>query len=399
MNKKVALCILLNNSISLQKVCGDHLINYLIRELNDLPIEKIIITNINLPTDYQPTVKIVKIDSSFHEVSLLKQIKQILDAEIIILLPSNIFFLKEDTIQQILKMMENNNAVIGALNSSDNQYPEIITNNNHVISIDDSKSNPHSQFPYLRSSGIIAINTAILNNNDTTPITEFVIKTVSANHLVIDGLIIINNTRDLVNAERITQNILREKAINNGVFLLDPQTTYLSYDSKISPEVIIHPNVFIGAQVIIEPKVSILSFSHIEGVHIKQNCTIGPFARIRSKTTIDSNSHVGNFVEIKNSAISQQVKVKHLSYIGDTSIGQNTNIGAGVITCNYDGHKKHHTTIEKDCFIGANSSLIAPLYIAENATVGAGSTITHNITKDNLVVARAQQINRKKRNN
>ena len=185
---------------------------------------------------------------------------------------------------------------------------------------------------------------------------------------------------------------LREKFIKRGVKMTAPETVFFSKDTKIGKNVIIEPYVVFGKKVKIKNNVKILGFSHVEGVVIEQNCVIGPFVRLRPGTKLEKNSKVGNFVEIKKSTLGKNSKVNHLTYIGDTIIGKSVNVGAGTITCNYDGIKKYKTRIKDNVFIGSNSSLVAPITLAENSIVGAGSVITRNVSKKSLALTRSQQL-------
>ena len=188
------------------------------------------------------------------------------------------------------------------------------------------------------------------------------------------------------------QNILRNKFIKKGVKMIAPDTVFFSYDTKIGKNVVIEPYVVISKRVKIGNNVNISSFSHLEGVTIDNNVNMGPYARIRPGVIIKSGSKIGNFVEIKKSTIEKNSKVNHLSYIGDTIIGKNVNIGAGTITCNYDGVKKNKTKIKDKVFVGSNSSLVAPVTINENSVVGAGSVITKNVMKKSLALERSEQV-------
>ena len=171
-----------------------------------------------------------------------------------------------------------------------------------------------------------------------------------------------------------------------------PETVFFSKDTKIGKNVTIDPYVVIGEKVKIQNNVKIFSFSHLEQVKVENNVDIGPYARLRPGTILKSGSKVGNFVEIKKSKIGKNSKVNHLSYIGDTLIGSKVNVGAGTITCNYDGVKKNKTRIKDKVFIGSNSSLVAPITINENSLIGAGSVITKNVNKKSLALTRAQQV-------
>ena len=187
------------------------------------------------------------------------------------------------------------------------------------------------------------------------------------------------------------QNKLRNKFLKSGVKMLGSETIYFSKDTKIGKNVTIEPYVVFGSKVTIGNNVVIKSFSHLEKCKIENKVELGPYARIRPGTTIKQGAKVGNFVEIKKSTIEKNSKVNHLTYIGDTHIGKSVNVGAGTITCNYDGVKKSKTKIKDNVFIGSNSSLVAPLTINENSVIGAGSVITKNVRKKSLALTRALQ--------
>jgi len=191
---------------------------------------------------------------------------------------------------------------------------------------------------------------------------------------------------------KINQQKFRDKALRNGVELIAPETIFLSKDTKFGKNVVIEPYVVIGPKVKIGNNVIIKSFSHLEGTIIKNNVAIGPYARLRTGTSIFSGAKIGNFVETKKTSIQSNSKVNHLSYVGDTLIGRNSNIGAGTITCNYDGSKKHKTKIKDNVFVGSNTSLVAPLTLQKNSVIGAGSVITKNVQKNSLSLTRSNQI-------
>ena len=194
------------------------------------------------------------------------------------------------------------------------------------------------------------------------------------------------------NAYRLTQEKLRNKALSKGVNLIAPETIFLSNDTTFGKNVTIEPYVVIGAKVKIGNNSYIKSFTHIEGTKIEKNVVVGPYARLRPGTILKSNTKIGNFVETKKSSINTNSKVNHLSYIGDTTIGKNSNIGAGTITCNYDGVKKSKTKISDNVFVGSNSALVAPVKLEKNSIVGAGSVITKNVKKNSLAITRSSQI-------
>ena len=193
-----------------------------------------------------------------------------------------------------------------------------------------------------------------------------------------------------LNSQKI-QNKLRSKFLKLGVKMMGPETIFFSNDTKIGKNVIIEPYVVIGSKVKIGNNVIIKSFSHLEKCQIENKVEIGPYARIRPETILKEGSKIGNFVEVKKSVVGKKSKVNHLSYIGDTDIGKSVNIGAGTITCNYDGVKKSKTKIKDKVFIGSNSSLVAPVTIEEESIVGAGSVITKSVKKKSLALTRSLQ--------
>ena len=188
------------------------------------------------------------------------------------------------------------------------------------------------------------------------------------------------------------QKKLRDKFLKSGVKMLGSETVFFSADTQIGKNVIIEPYVVFGKKVKVGNNVIIKSFSHLESCKIENKVEVGPFARIRPQTILKEGSKVGNFVEIKKSILGKKSKVNHLSYIGDSYIGKTVNIGAGTITCNYDGIKKSKTIIKDNVFVGSNSSLVAPVSLAENSVIGAGSVITKNVKKKSLALTRAKQI-------
>ena len=204
----------------------------------------------------------------------------------------------------------------------------------------------------------------------------------------------INTKAQLAEAEHVMQARLRQAALDAGVTMVAPETVYLAADTKFGSDVTIEPFVVIGPGVSIGDGAVIHSFSHIVQASIGNKASVGPYARLRPGTSLGEGSKVGNFVETKAATLEAGVKVNHLSYIGDAHIGANANIGAGTITCNYDGFDKHRTTIGKGAFIGSNSSLVAPVKIGDGAYVGSGSVITKDVPDDALAVERSQQTNR-----
>ena len=201
-----------------------------------------------------------------------------------------------------------------------------------------------------------------------------------------------NNKLNKANSYRLSQELLRNKALSKGVNLIAPETIFLSQDTLFGKNVTVEPYVVFGPKVKVGDNSYIKSFTHIEGTKIEKNVIVGPYARLRPGTILKKNTKIGNFVETKKTSININSKVNHLSYIGDTSIGKNSNIGAGTITCNYDGIKKSKTKIGDNVFIGSNSSLVAPVKIDKDSIVGAGSVITKNVKKKSLAITRAPQV-------
>ena len=208
-----------------------------------------------------------------------------------------------------------------------------------------------------------------------------------------------NNKLNKANSYRLSQEVLRNKALSKGVNLIAPETIFLSNDTTFGKNVTVEPYVVFGPKVKIGDNSHIKSFSHVEGTKIEKNVVVGPYARLRTGTVLKNNTKIGNFVETKKTNINQNSKVNHLSYIGDASIGRNSNIGAGTITCNYDGVKKSKTKIADNVFIGSNSSLVAPIKIEKASVVGAGSVITKNVKKNSLALTRSSQLEIKNYNN
>ena len=325
-------------------------------------------------------------------------------------------FLTPETIEKIVKSFNNDTKLVitGFKKHEKNNYGKIIFSiNNEPIKIIEQKDseikNINSEFC---NGGIMAFHSSILKQldkiqenlvsnefylTDIVKILNHEKKKISFIEIKEEEILGINNHVDLSVAEKISQNYLRRNAMFKGVKLIDPETVFINHDTEFGRNVVIHPNVVIGQNVIIESSVEIKSFSHLEECEIKSGSIIGPFARIRGNSFIGENSKVGNFVEIKKSELSEGVKINHLSYIGDSEVGSLTNIGAGTITCNYDGKNKNKTKIGKNSFVGSNSTIIAPITIGENVTMGAGSTFNEDIPDDTLSIGRAYQINKKKK--
>ena len=320
-------------------------------------------------------------------------------------------FITPKTLLKIIKAFNNDTKLVvsGFKKTEKNNYGKIIFSEKNspreIIEHKDAElKNINSQFC---NGGIMAIHSSVINDLDkiekNTITNEYylteLVKILSLQNKEIafveineNEILGINDQIDLSIAEKIAQHSLRKQAMLNGVKLIDPETVFLNFDTEISKNVTIHPNVVFGKNVKISSAVEIKSFSHIEDCEIHENCVIGPFARIRGDSVLGKESKIGNFVEIKKSNLDKNVKVNHLSYIGDSEIGTSTNIGAGTITCNYDGHNKNKTIIGKNSFIGSNSTIIAPIKIGDEVTLGAGSVFNQDVPSNSLSIGRARQI-------
>lgn len=204
----------------------------------------------------------------------------------------------------------------------------------------------------------------------------------------------VNSRVDLADAEAAFQARARMAAMIEGVTLTDPSSVSFSHDTRLGQDVIVEPNVVFGPGVTVESGATIRSFSHLEGCHVASDAIIGPYARLRPGADIGTSARIGNFVEVKNATFAAGAKANHLTYVGDATVGAKANIGAGTITCNYDGYLKHKTEIGEDAFIGSNTALVAPVSVGARATVAAGSVIVTNVAEDDLAVARGRQANK-----
>jgi bifunctional UDP-N-acetylglucosamine pyrophosphorylase/glucosamine-1-phosphate N-acetyltransferase len=201
----------------------------------------------------------------------------------------------------------------------------------------------------------------------------------------------VNTKAQLAEAEAVLQQRLRAAAMEAGVTLVAPETVFLSDDTKFGKDITVEPNVVFGPGVTVEDGAVIRSFSHLEGARVGKNARIGPFARLRPGADLGADVHIGNFVEVKATTIEEGAKANHLAYLGDARVGAGSNIGAGTITCNYDGFSKHKTDIGKNAFVGTNSSLVAPVKIGDGAYIGSGSVITADVPPESLAIARGRQ--------
>lgn len=330
-----------------------------------------------------------------------------------LILYGDVPFISPDTLELLIEEKESGTdlVVLGFESKQPGNYGRLIIENDQLISIVEAKDATTEQLKItLCNSGVLYTENKILfqllsnitneNANQEYYLTDIVetaknqnlsIKVVCCDELETLG---INTRSELSSAELTFQIRARERIIENGVTLSQPDTTYFSFDTEIGREACIGPNVVFGPGVTIESGAEILPFCHLEGCHISKGAKIGPFARLRPGTELSEDVKVGNFVEIKNSIISAKSKINHLSYIGDTTIGENSNIGAGTITCNYDGISKHTTEIGNDVFIGSNTLLVAPVSVGDNSMTASGTIVTESIPSGNLAIGRVKQVNK-----
>jgi len=331
----------------------------------------------------------------------------------ILILYADTPLIEDDTLEEMLYLLDESDVVVlGFVPSYPSDYGRLVLNEaGELEKIVEAKDATEDELDIeLCNSGVIAVKSdtiksligKISNNNAKgeyylTDIIELVNKSnkkclhVQCPESEVLG---INNRIQLSEAEFLMQNMLRNYAMMNGATLIDPESVYFSYDTKIGKDVLIQPNVWFGKGVVIDDNVQIRGFSHIEDAKIASGSIIGPFARIRPGTEIENNARIGNFVEIKKSKIGKGAKISHLTYIGDSEIGEEANIGAGTVTCNYDGENKYKTKIGAKAFIGSNTAIVAPVTVGDEAFIGAGSTITKDVAGGSLAVARGRQINK-----
>ena len=289
-------------------------------------------------------------------------------------------------------------------------YGRLLMDGRQLVAIREVKdASPEERAVRLCNAGVMAFRGALLpllgkigtnNAKGEYYLTDLVVlanaakKTVKVLEADADEVIGINDRGELAAAEALFQRGARRAAMAAGATLTAPETVFFSFDTTLGRDVSVEPNVFFGVGVSVADGATVKGFSHIEGAKIEANAIVGPFSRLRPGTAIGAGAHIGNFVEVKNAAIDAGAKANHLAYIGDAHVGAGANIGAGAITCNYDGVAKHHTEIGAGAFIGSNSALVAPVTIGEGAYVGTGSVISQDVEAGALAVARARQVNK-----
>ncbi len=403
----------------LHPLAGRPMICHLLDSIEKAGIEKIIVVCpanhevINVIGPYSTVVQSEQRGTG-HAVMQARTFLEGFEGDVIVLFGGDPLITPE-TLNSILERRRADDApsivVLGFNSECPGLYGRLITGSDGTLeSIVEAKDANAAQLDIrLCNSGVMCIDGAHLFNlldavrNDNAKAEYYLTDIVGLAHAngltcaIIEGspdeLIGVDDRKDLARAECVIQDRLRSRAMEGGATLLDPKSIYFSYDTELGQDVTVGPNVVFGLDVTVANNVTIRSFCHIEGAKISEGAIIGPFARLRSGSVLAEDVRAGNFVEIKNAKLEQGVKVNHLTYIGDARIGAGTNVGAGTITCNYDGHLKHFTDIDAGAFIGSNSALIAPVKIGEGAVVGAGSTITKDVPAGSLAISRIRQQN------
>ena len=319
-------------------------------------------------------------------------------------------FIRPETLEQMQDALGQHDVVVLGFEAADpGRYGRLIMDGAALDKIVEYKdASDEERAVTLCNSGVVACRSELLfnlvetvdNNNASGEyyLTDIVgiarVQGLSATAVLCDEAetLGVNSRADLAAADAAFQRRARLSLMEDGVTLMAPDTVYLARDTVIGRDTVIEPNVVFGPGVTVESGATIRAFSHLEGCHVSRGSVVGPYARLRPGTELAEFTRVGNFVEIKNAQIAEGAKINHLSYIGDATIGPRANIGAGTITCNYDGVMKHHTHIGADAFIGSNTMLVAPVHIGNGAMTGSGSVITSDVEPDALALARAPQV-------
>lgn len=389
----------------LHKICDKPLISYILDltdKFNDKQVTAITSPDVNqvetFVKNHSENIKIIHQTERLgtgHAVLLAS--KEIKSNGYSVILYGDTPFITVETINQMLEKLERSSnsaiCVLGFRAENPTGYGRLIVNKSNQLSqiIEEKEATDQQKQVNLCNSGVMIFDnkhlheliSEITNNNSkqeyylTDAVEISANKGLDIEYIVTDEneVIGINSQDERADAEKMRQNYLRQKHLEKGVVLIAPETNFFSEETQISSGVVIHPYTIFKGKNNIDENVEIFAFSHIEDTEIKQSVNIGPYARIRPGTILENGARIGNFVEVKKSTIGKNSKVNHLSYIGDAAIGENVNIGAGTITCNYDGINKHKTIIEDNVFVGSNSSLVAPVKLGKNSIIGAGTTL------------------------
>jgi bifunctional UDP-N-acetylglucosamine pyrophosphorylase/glucosamine-1-phosphate N-acetyltransferase len=321
-------------------------------------------------------------------------------------------FVSGETLQHMAEARATAEVVVLGFEAKEpGRYGRLITKGNSLEAIVEAKdATPEQLAVTLCNSGVVMCNaqtlfdliTAVTNDNASGEyyLTDIIAlarnRDLTAVAVTCDEAetLGINTRHELAAAEAAFQARMRNEALDDGVSLAQPDSTFFAFDTVLGRDAIIGPNVVFGPDVTVESGAEIKAFSHLEGCHVSQGAVVGPFARLRPGAELEENAKVGNFVEIKNATLAEGAKVNHLSYVGDAHVGADANVGAGTITCNYDGVFKHRTTIGAGAFIGSNTLLIAPVEIGADAMTGSGTVVTEDVPDGDLALSRVPQINK-----
>ena len=409
----------MNSSLSkpLHSVAGKPMLSHIIDNIREAKLNDIIVVISKDNDDIQnyleinyPEVRTSIQDEQNGTGGAVKSVFEnydLSDSDGIIVIFGDTPLLKIKSIEKLSNSIDQDDLTIMAFDTETPQgYGRIILKDNKLNSIvEEFNATDEDKNIKLCNGGVMALKNqnlvnylGLLKNNN--PKKELILSDMveiindhdgSSNFIKCEELEIfgVDTKIGLAKAEKEFQKRLREKFMSQGVTLLDPETIFFQSDTVIGDDVEIQNNVYFGKNVCLKSGVTIRSFSYIEDAIIHENATIGPFSRLRGNVDIGMDCKIGNFVEVKNSVLHKDVKASHLSYLGDSNIEENANIGAGTITCNFDGVNKNKTHIGKNAFIGSNSSLVAPVEVGDNAHIGAGSVITKNVEKESLVLTRA----------
>lgn len=344
-----------------------------------------------------------------HAVNMAKEALVDFDGEVLVLY-GDTPFIRTETLEKMLAARQDHDVVVLGFEASDpGRYGRLVVAENTLERIVEFADASHEEKSItLCNSGVVSASSSVLfdlldavkNNNGQGEyyLTDIIgiarEKGLTATAVTCDEAetLGVNSRVQLAEAETAFQARTRIEMMENGVTLQQPETVMFAYDTVVGRDTVIEPNVFFGPDVTIESGAHIRAFSHIEGAHVSRGGIIGPYARLRPGAELAEDVRVGNFVEVKNAQVDAGAKINHLSYIGDATIGAQSNIGAGTITCNYDGVMKHHTTIGANAFIGSNTMLVAPVKIGDEAMTGSGSVITKDVEDGALALARAPQV-------
>ena len=365
--------------------------------------------------DYNPEVDVVLQAEQLgtgHAVDQAKELLSDYDGDVLVLY-GDTPFISPETMQSISKARETADLVVLGFDAADpGRYGRLVTQGDKLLKIVEFKDASEAELAItLCNSGVMSAKASDMFEM----ISQIDNKNASGEYYLTDCVEIavaagksatvvrcdeaetlgVNSRAQLAEAEALFQTRARAELIENGITLLAPDTVFLSYDTYIGRDAVIEQNIVFGTEVTVESGATIRAFSHLEGCHVSRGAIVGPYARLRPGAELAEDVRIGNFVEVKNASLGEGSKVNHLSYIGDAEIGQKTNIGAGTITCNYDGVMKHKTQIGNNAFIGSNTMLVAPVTIGNDAMTGSGSIITKNVPDGDLGLSRAPQENKK----